>query len=109
MYEKAAKYWIDLDGTIHLVCILNEGPQLCHEEWAEAKGKSLEKLLDKGWVRVQYIIPHYVYIDYHKINDYQKEALKTLLEKPCEKVVVESKESNTFTDAEKAKNFIEAI
>jgi hypothetical protein len=106
MYEKAAKYWIDLNGTIHLVCILNEGPQLCHEEWADAKGKTLEKLLEKGWVRVQYIIPHYVYIDYQKINEYQKEALKTLLDEPCGKIVIEDKESHTFENIEMAKEFI---
>lgn len=86
---KQAKYWIDTKGTIHLVCLVNEGPQLCHEEWAEKHNSSLEKLLKKGWIRIQHIIPQYIFIDFEKINKNQTESIYPLLN--CDKIIVNHK------------------
>jgi hypothetical protein len=79
------KLWIDLDGTLIPV-----GDDLAHEEWANRHGHGLEELLDAGWVRVQAVIPPYLYLDFRRrLTAAQAVAVRKLFEDRFEQIVVE--------------------
>lgn len=72
------KFWIDPAGTVHAV-------PTCHEEWADEKrGKSLEALLDGGWIRVQAFPGRYLFVDHGQaaIRPVQRPALECFFYAP---------------------------
>jgi len=95
------KYWIDLTGKLYLIC-----DHLSHEEWAnQYKNCSLEKLLFKNWIRIQYVPPEYVLIDYQKINQKQINSVKNLLN--CKQIIIEvNNNPNNFNNSQKALEFM---
>ncbi|MFO0822570.1 MAG: hypothetical protein U0792_05525 [Gemmataceae bacterium] len=107
-FTRQAKYWVDPAGQFHLVSLVDEGDQLCHEEWAEQYHESLENLLEQGWVRIQHIYPLYTYIDYHHISLAQIDALRLLLHTPSATTVIEVEgKAETFALAANAEAFLE--
>lgn len=99
-----AKYWLTRKGELFLVSIVGESNQT-HEEWAVDHFTSLERLLANGWVRIQFMPPEYLYIDFiKKPNNLQLDRLDNLAcpgNHPVDfkKIVVESKkETVEFTD-----------
>lgn len=108
MSDRQAKYWICPNGEVHLVCIVGEGEQLSHEEWAESRRHSLEGLLDQGWVRVQHVVPQYSYVDYRHINAAQVQALRVLLRHAAAKTIIEvNGEARSFGSVEEAMGFVQ--
>lgn len=71
-------FWISPKGNTHSV-----PEHQSHEEWATEHhdphgGRGLEKLLRKGWIRVQSISPRYLFINHevrHEVPSEQAEAL----------------------------------
>src|SRR5947209_2711946 len=79
------KFWIDPEGTLHPV-----GDDLSHEEWSQQHGHELEELLDGGFVRIQAVIPPYLYLDFRRrLTAAQAVAVRKLFEDRFEQVVVD--------------------
>jgi hypothetical protein len=93
------KLWIDLDGNLIPV-----GDDLSHEEWGQQHGHELEELLDGGWVRIQAVIPPYLYLDFRRrLTAAQAVAVRSLFEDRFEQIVVEfAGEARSFTDGGEA-------
>jgi hypothetical protein len=91
------KLWINLDGSF--IPVLDS-----HEEWANRHGFELEALLDAGWVRVQAVIPPYLYLDFRlRLTAAQAVAVGILLQNRYEQVVIEFRgEARCFTDSGEA-------
>jgi hypothetical protein len=69
---REGKFWIDPNGEVHAVAT-------CHEEWAlDNRGKGLEDLLDRGWIRVQAFPGHYLLVDHGRedVRAGQEQALE---------------------------------
>lgn len=91
-----AKYWVDPEGKIYPV-------DSSHEEWAQAHNTDLEILLEKGWVRVQQVIPCYLFIDYYAINKEQKETLRPFFKEEYDTILIETNgHCDWYSDSESA-------
>lgn len=93
------KFWIVPDGTLHPV-----GDDLSHEEWGQQHGHELEELLDAGYLRVQAIIPPYLYLDFRRrLTAAQTVAVRKLFEDRFDQIVVEfGGVASSFTQGEEA-------
>ncbi len=93
------KLWIDLDGTPIPVA-----DDLSHEEWANQHGHELEALLDAGWMRIQAVIPPYLYLDFRRrLTAAQAKAVAVLFGNRFDQIVVEfAGVARSFTDGEAA-------
>jgi hypothetical protein len=98
------KLWIDPEGTLHPV-----GDDLSHEQWANRhKNAALETLLQAGWIRVQMVVPRYLYLDYQlPLTEGQVTSVARLFENQVAVVLVDfGGESMTFADTAEAKRFV---
>lgn len=98
------KLWIDTQGVVYPV-----PESLSHEEWAnQQKHAELEGLLEAGWVRVQVVVPRYLYLDYHlPLTEGRATSVAKLFENQVAVVLVDFKgESMTFADTVEARKFV---
>ena len=95
------KFWLAPEGTLHPV-------QSSHEEWANQHGQELEDLLGQGWVRVQAVVPPYLYLDFHRpLTTAQTKAVSVLFQNHFDQVVIEYQgDAQNFTDGAAALNYV---
>ncbi len=103
-------------ATPIMVNDISGSTNLSHEEWANRHGFSLEKLLKKGWVRLQILAGKYFIADHNcssGLNAYQQTSLFRFFssESKFPQIVVETpagmKQFNdTEEDREEALNYL---
>lgn len=96
------KLWLDLEGNLIPVA-----DDLSHEEWGQQHGHELEELLDGGFVRIQAVIPPYLYLDFRRrLTAAQAVVVRKLFEDRFDQIVVEyAGVARSFVDAEEAMEF----
>lgn len=95
------KFWLDPTGNLHPV------PD-SHEEWANQHGQELEDLLGQGWLRVQAVIPPYLYLDFHRpLSTAQTKAIGVLFQNQFDQVVIEYQgQASSFADGAAAWSYL---
>lgn len=90
-------YWITSTGKTLLVNTSDNKTKMSHEEYAYKKwGLSLEDVLKKGYIRIQSIIPQYLYIDHRMktVKVIQEESLQGFFTENHKQIVVERKNND---------------